>query len=173
MSEVNFENMDTILVTYGINGYPKNIERMISADNFDSVDELFDFADKHYLDVVRIYRKNGWKLWEYQGEVLVPYELRDDDYGENYMVLKKEDKDYIPELLGCNTFSEIEDDKERLRLLKFITEVYNDLTDIDDNWCVVVNTSDKRTVHTIKLKPLCFAWDSQEWSYAIKFPKNE
>lgn len=124
-----------IETTDGMNGYPKNLQcALIGFETFEQAEE---FAQENDLDVVCLHKRDGWQLYE-RGEIAYePFNIKADDYGDNYNMFKPSDLEdyYENEIKPClDSFDNLED------LQKFLedqNEIMDELENCDENEAVI------------------------------------
>lgn len=159
------DDKNYIELTEGRNNYPKNISKAIFQDNFDSWEEMKEFADENELEVINIHSKDGWHFWENKGTAYKPLLISADDFGDNYSEFSKmSEADFFeqeihPVIENFNNFEDLE------KMIEAKKEIFEEIENMEDDEIVISYDGDY--FETWKQNPLSFYHDTHKYSFAL------
>lgn len=156
--------LEYVETTTGRNGYPENLRgAIIGFDNYGEAEKL---ARKYGLRITTLYRKDGWDLYERNGDTTYgPMEISAEDYGDDYSLMSAED---------CEDFYENEvkpflDAMESFDDLKaFISkeeELFEKLKSLDDGQVAVLRCGEY--YETIGRELMKWSHDGKTWVIGV------
>lgn len=153
------QGLDLIETTSEPNGYPRNLKKAIVG--FKTFDQAKELAQTYGLDICKFHSRNGWNLWYRQGEVHEAMIISDEDYGDNYTLLFKQDEDdfiedeVIPILEQATSFEFIED------IMSSKKEIWNEIQKLEEGHAVVLHGGNY--YETIEVECMSFSEDTHNW----------
>ena len=157
--------LDYVETTEGLNGYPKNIKKVLDASALSNFKEVEEIAEKYTLEIIEIHRKDGWQLWESKGWINKAFEITSEDYGDNYATLDKmtEDEFLEDEIKPyLNNFDNVEELENFVNVKK---EVWEEVENMEDNETVVTNYGGY--YETVNKNPLSWSHDTHNYKVAL------
>lgn len=131
----DMEGLRYVETTSGSNGYPSNIQGAIVG--FENWEQLEEVALKYNLNPINLHRRDGWQLYERQGNASEPYKNSCNDYGDDYAQYDDADayqKQIMEDVLPYAELSTFEEVEEWLKEKK---EVYEELLTCGENEIVI------------------------------------
>ena len=116
LQQLDTTELEVIEITRGMNGYPEGLGHfgLIGFENFEAAKK---FASENDLDVVCFHKKDGWKLWEYEGAAYEPFENSD------YLSKMGDD---------CNFHTDSDFDWYKDQLVELVQDCEGDFTAIEE-----------------------------------------
>lgn len=150
-------------VTGGNNGYPSGIRGGIIG--FSSFDEAKEFARKYDLDMCTFHKRDGWNLFERDGQPYEAMQITASDYGDDYNQFDSDDyEDFFEEevrsMLDC-----CEDFDSLQNVLDNCKEIYEELGTIDETQLVITYCG--RYYETIDKESMKWSHDSHKWIIGV------
>lgn len=166
--------MKEIEITTGTNGYPQGLHR--GYIDFNDIREAEAFARKVGGEVVLLYKKFGWQLWQSNGYHPDPIHLAEEDFGDDYAFecdlnyylanCKDEITDLAHELLGEG----LEGIKALRNHIEEIEDVASKLASLEEGEVVV--THNGRYYATFEYECMSFTHDGHLWTIGVEMPTN-
>ncbi|MDD2191850.1 MAG: hypothetical protein PHO12_04855 [Bacteroidales bacterium] len=131
----DIEELEYVETTSGTNGYPQNIQGAIIG--FEDWEQLEKIAIKYNLEAINLHRRDGWQLYERQGNASEPYKNSSSDYGDDYCEYDDADayqEQIMEDILPYAEFTTFEDVGNWLKEKK---EVYDELLTCGENEIVI------------------------------------
>jgi hypothetical protein len=147
----------------GHNGYPSGIRGGIIG--FSSFEEAHEFALKYDLFMCTFHKRDGWNMFERQGQPYEAMKITASDYGDDYDQYSSDDledfyEDHVkPFLSDFDDFDGLED------FLSNQKEIYEKLTTIDDTQLVI--TCNGGYLETIEKESMEWRNDSHTWIIGV------
>lgn len=162
-SQGNQPHLEIENITYGSNGYPKNIEVDYFIQGFDNFQQLEEFTKEFKAEIHLFKKRDGWQFWEDKGWKSKP--LTVDDYireeGDNCNIINLDNNDIQEQL--HDLANDFDGDFSIFEL--YISETQQKLEAVENagvGYTVVQNDCE---IQTIADEMLFFY--SDVWSYQI------
>ena len=156
-------NLQWMEVTQGRNGYPSGLYKAISSDNFDTFEELQNFAKENDLIIVDLHKRDGWDLWENRGTMYQPYQISAEGFGDAEFQ-KMDESEFFNEEIHPVT-DDIHDFNSLEKFLKAKKEIWEEIEAMEDDEIVI--TYDGNYSETLKQNPLSFSHDTHNYKLAL------
>ena len=138
MKELASENnLETIMITEGMNGYPQNLKPALIG--FETFEDAEEFATENGMKTWIFHKRDGWQLWERRTTAYESFIVTSEDYGDDYNMFKTDDLDgyFENEVKPClGNFDNIEDLKN---FLDNQQEIMDKLESCDENEVVITH----------------------------------
>lgn len=150
-------------VSGGNNGYPSGIEGGIIG--FVSFDEAKEFARKYDLWMCTFHKRDGWQMYEREGQPYEPLKVTASDYGCDYDQFDSDDyEDFFEEQVRpmmdcCENFDSLQN------VIDNCKEIYEELGTIDDTQLVI--TCCGRYYETIDKESMEWSNDGHKWIIGV------
>lgn len=158
--------LNVVETTTGRNGYPQNIKKAIIGFNYDEWKYAESIADKYGLRITTLHKRDGWQLWERNGDTTIePLKPTEEWYGDNYRLYEGEDTDtwfedvVKPHLDNMMNWADLEDYFEEAK------QVYEKIMLADDTEWVV--TRDDLYYETISKESMSWSHDTHNYVIAL------
>lgn len=157
------EGLYVIETTSGANGYPENLKKALIG--FDTFRQAQEIAKKYDMRIEKFFRRDGWNMWQREGEAFGPIAISADDFGDDYEQYTKSDLDSFfenevrPQIGYFKNFEDLKefiDEKEKL---------YNEIEDSEDGEIVVA--CEGRYYDTLQTARMEFSEDSKTWAIGV------
>lgn len=157
--------LDIVSVTSASNGYPQNVQ--LALIGFDTFEQAEDVANANGLTIVRLYKRDGWKLWAEQGAAWGPIKLGAEDYGCDYMSFDSswDNDDLTDDLRGV--IDGIEELDDIFTIVDFYKKIKEELYCISDDEQVIARMYDADTIEVIKKEVMSWHDDANSSTTAI------
>lgn len=154
-------NLQFVETTSAHNGYPENLEPALIG--FNTWEEAEAFAEENGLILCELHKRDGWQLWGRGNQVIEPFNITYEDYGDNYDVIGKDrassyyEEEIKPIISEFDSLDDLEDfiDKKRV--------VVDELENMEDDEAVVTYCG----VYDSTIKPKCMEWGFDTHNYVI------
>lgn len=154
-----YSDLKAIEITEGINGYPRDLRGAVIGCSYDKADEI---ASRYGCSVVSVKRRDGWRLFECEGNVYSDYDMMEVYSNDFDFVFAEAEKfvDYINECI--KDYQECEDYVKVEELSKLKDRILQE--NLKDKVFVVQN-GDLRYYDTISRTAYCYSHDV--WTHCI------
>ena len=111
----NEQDLEAAEITTGTNGYPRGLRGCVLLSGCGkTIDEMKELADLYGVELVSLYRRDGWQLWESEGWTWDLYDYADYmDYHNDNLHRWDSYKDYAEELREYANGGEMDDDMKQ------------------------------------------------------------
>lgn len=152
-------DLEAIEITEGSNGYPRNVRGAVIGCNYDKAEEI---ASMYGCSVVSVCRRDGWRLFECEGNAYSDYDMTDVYNNDSNFVFDnaKQFVGFINDYIKDYEESEDYDKVEELSKLK--DRVLQE--DLKDEVFVVEN-GDVRYYELVSRTACCYSYDV--WTHCI------
>ena len=163
LDAAELEQLTTIEITHGTNGYPKRLGEK-GVIGFDNYKQARTFANEHGCDIVCFKKRDGWHFWENLGTRYEALTASDyvNDLGDNYMTESFDAGYFHDELstLSSDSYPDFEDIENFIKNQKELYEATQNLESDEE----IITTGG--SVYEI-VKREMMAYNEDVWHYAV------
>lgn len=177
-STLTLTQVDT---TEGSNGYPRALRVAYTANTMGELREAYDAAKAEgcEVNIVRLYRRDGWALWERRGH---EYALDDDQWmgtSEGDWIIdvdKDSDREGVAFDHICGGGWSPESADELYAKAEAVRELALDLADpdgLEEGETVRHWMDGSRIMYTVKTGDTAYSYDTHQWCIALEITEPE